>query len=97
MSVLSAQLPDDLEAPLAREAERSQRSESEAARDVIVEYLARQERERFLGAIARAAREPGENSVAIAEEALDNEALEVSEMPVVREPRPRYRPGRKKR
>lgn len=84
MSLISIRLPDDLATRLAREARRSQRSRSEVAREAIVDYLARQERERFLDAIARAARAPGENSVAIAEKALplDNEALEKTEASV---------------
>lgn len=49
-----------------------------------MEYLAGRGRERFLAAIARAARTPGENAVAIAEEglSLDNEPLEKAEAAV---------------
>jgi hypothetical protein len=52
------------------------------ARDAIIEYLDRVERERFLGEISRAARSRGdEEALATAEEALptDNEALATSE------------------
>lgn len=99
MSLISIRLPDDVEAGLAREAERSHRARSEVARDAIVEYLARRERERFLDAIARAARAPGENAVAAAEDALalDNEALAMSEARGVQDKRGRYRTRRKKR
>lgn len=99
MSLISIRLPDDVEAGLAREAERSRRARSEVARDAIVEYLARRERERFLDAIARAARAPGENAVAAAEESLsiDNEALAMSEARGVQDKRGHYRTRRKKR
>jgi predicted transcriptional regulator len=53
---VSIRLPDDVEARLAREADRLERPQSELARDAIVEYLQRIERERFLGELARAAR-----------------------------------------
>jgi predicted transcriptional regulator len=56
MSLVSIRLPDDVEARLAHEAERAQRPKSEIARDAIVDYLERVERERFLAEIARAAR-----------------------------------------
>lgn len=99
MSLISIRLPEDLDAELTRAAEASRRPKSELAREAIVEYLARRERERFLGAIARAARGEGENGLALAEEALplDNEALELAERRQVQEPRPRYRTARSKR
>jgi len=53
---VSIRLPDDIEARLAAEAERCNRPKSEVARDAIVDYLRRVERERFLAEIARAAR-----------------------------------------
>jgi predicted transcriptional regulator len=93
-------LPDDVEARLAAEAERSQRSKSELAREAIVDYLARTERDRFLTEIARAARSRGEGeALAAAEEALplDNEALAIAEEPGVRERRAVYRARKKKR
>ena len=92
MSLVSIRLPDDVEARLAREAARAQRPKSEIARDAIVDYLERLERERFLAEIARAARARGDDEALEAtNEALptDNEALEIAEG--VREPRPRYR------
>jgi predicted transcriptional regulator len=79
MSTVSIRLSDDVERRLEAEAQRTQRGKSEVARDAIVEYLQRQERERFLAAIARAARARGtDEALALAEEALplDNEALE---------------------
>lgn len=99
MPLISIRLPDDVEAGLAREAERSQRARSEVARDAIMEYLARRERERFLDAIARAARAPGENPVTAAEESLplDNEALAINEAQGVQDKRSHYRVRRKKR
>jgi predicted transcriptional regulator len=92
MSLVSIRLPDDVEAQLASEATRTQRPKSEIARDAIIDYLARTERERFLAEIARAARDRGANeALATAAEALpaDNEALARSES-VVHEPSPRY-------
>lgn len=96
MSLVSIRLPDDVEARLAREAERAQRPKSEIARDAIVDYLERLERERFLAEIARAARARGDDeALAAAHEALptDNEALEIGEG--VREPPP-YRALKKR-
>lgn len=99
MSLISIRLPEDLDAQLSREAETSKRPKSELAREAIVEYLTRRERERFLVAIARAARAGGENPLDIAEEALplDNEALAIAEARTVQDNRPRYRTRRSKR
>lgn len=97
MSLVSIRLPDDVEARLTREAERAQRPKSEIARDAIVDYLERLERERFLVEIARAARARGDDeALEVANEALptDNEALEIGEG--VREPRPPYRALKKR-
>ena len=58
MPLVSIRLPDDVDEGLAREAQRTQRPKSEIARDAIVDYLLRTERERFLAEIARAA--PGQ-------------------------------------
>jgi predicted transcriptional regulator len=98
MPLVSIRLPDDLEARLAREADRLERPKSELARDAIVEYLERIERERFLGDIARAARSRGDDeAVTAAEEALptDNEALAMGEG--VRERKGTYRATRKRK
>jgi predicted transcriptional regulator len=98
MSLVSIRLPDELEASLAREAERANRSKSEIARDAIVSYLRRLETERFLAEIARAARERGrDEALAAAEEALplDNEALGIREG--VQERRASYRPRKTSR
>jgi len=100
MPLISIRLPDDLDAQLSREAQKRQRPKSEIARDAIVEYLSRRERERFLVAIAKAAREKaGEHAIEIAEEALplDNEALDLAETRAIQESRPSYRRGRRKR
>ncbi len=97
MSLVSIRLPDEVEALLTREAARMQRPKSEIARDAIVDYLERMERERFLGDIARAARERGATeALAAAEEALrtGNEALALSEGGV-QEQKPRYRTRKK--
>ena len=92
MSLVSIRLPDDVEARLTHEAERAQRPKSEIARDAIVDYLERVERERFLTEIARAARARGDDeALEAAHEALpiDNEALQIVEG--VREPVRAYR------
>lgn len=56
MPILSLRLPDAIDAWLDRAAHEAERSKSELARDAIVEYLRRAEREGFLESIARAAR-----------------------------------------
>lgn len=94
MSLVSIRLPEDVEARLAREAERIGRPKSEIAREAIVDYLDRMERDRFLAEIGRAARSRGDEEVlAAAEEALllDNEGLAIAEEAGVREPHARYR------
>jgi hypothetical protein len=75
-----------------------ERPKSELARDAIVDYLARLERDRFLGEIARAARARGDNeALATANEALatDNEALALGEG--VQERKASYRAARKRK
>lgn len=88
MGLLSMRIDDDLDQRLSREAERERRTRSEIVRDALSSFLSERERQRFLGEIARAARElaPGE-ARAIAEDALplDNEALRAAE------PRTAYR------
>ncbi len=82
MPIVRVRLPDNVEARLAREAARLECPKSELARHAIIDYLARLERERFLGEIARAARARGDGeALAAANEALstDNEALAVGE------------------
>jgi predicted transcriptional regulator len=99
MSLVSIRLPDDINARLAREAERTQRPKSEIARDAIVDYLQRAERERFLAEIARAARaSDGEEAVATAEEALplDNESLAIAEPSGIRGRKAAYKVGKTK-
>jgi len=69
------------------------------ARQAIAAFLAQRERQRFLGEIARAAREgDAREAVALAEEALvtDNEALRLADHRVT-EPKARYRAKAKKR
>ena len=98
MSLVSIRLPDDVEMRLTREAARAQRPKSEIARDAIVEYLGRVERERYLAEIARAARDRGDaEALGIAAEALptDNEALALSEQRVG-EPKTPYHTRKRK-
>lgn len=100
MSLVSIRLPGELESRLASEAERTGRPKSDIAREAIIEYLDRVERERFLAEIARAARSGEDDEpLAAAEEALplDNEALSITEGSSVRETAPRYRKRRKKK
>jgi predicted transcriptional regulator len=101
MSIVSIRLPDDVELSLSREAERTQRAKSEIAREAIADYLKRQERDRFIADIARAARARGDSeALDLASEALplDNEALERTErFSGVREPGAKYKARRKKR
>lgn len=101
MSIVSIRLPDDIDLSLNREAERTRRPKSEVVRDAIAEYLQKQERERFLAEIARAARARGHaDSLELAAEALpiDNEALEsIDAHGGVREARTKYKSRRKRR
>lgn len=88
MSLVSIRLPDALETRLADEAERTGRPKSEIAREAIVDYLERLERERFLAAIARASSaRDNDEAITTAEEALpfDNEALALVVPPGVHE------------
>ena len=99
MATLNMRLDDELDRQLAREAELAEQTRSELARQAIAAFLAQRERQRFLGEIARAAREhEGHEAVALAEEALvtDNEALRLAEHRVA-EPKARYRARAKKR
>lgn len=87
MSLISIRLPDDVENGLSQEAEKTRRPKSEIARDAIVEYLKRQERERHLAGLEAAAKvlahdaESRHEAAQIAEEflPLENEALAVAE------------------
>jgi predicted transcriptional regulator len=99
MPLVSIRLPEDIEARLSREATRLERTKSELARDAIVDYLERLERERFLGDIARAARaRGGDEALLIAREALatDNEALALGEN-LIGESKTAYRTKRKRK
>ncbi|HEX7062662.1 MAG TPA: ribbon-helix-helix protein, CopG family [Woeseiaceae bacterium] len=100
MPLVSIRLPEDVETRLARESERAGRPKSEIAREAIIDYLERLERDRFLGEIARASRSRGDEEVlAAAEEALslDNEALTVAEVSGVHEPKGKYRKRKTKK
>lgn len=73
MPALSLRLPDDLDHRLAEEAEREGRPRSEIARQAIVDYLARRERERFMAELVAEARAGYGN------EAIRREAIELAE------------------
>lgn len=93
MATLSLRLPDDVDALLEREARHSERAKSDLVREAITDFLQRQERQRFLDAIARAARSSSDaEALGIAEEALplDNESLALTESASVHEPVARY-------
>jgi predicted transcriptional regulator len=99
MPTLNMRLDEELDRRLSREAELAAESRSELARRAIEEFLAQRQRQRFLGAIAQAARARGpQAALEAAEEALatDNEALRLAE-PVTAEPKARYRVKRRKR
>ncbi len=56
MSNLSIRLPEDLNEKLTAEAKQSHKKRSELAREAIADYLRRQERERFMADMVRAAK-----------------------------------------
>jgi Arc/MetJ-type ribon-helix-helix transcriptional regulator len=94
MPILSLRLPEAIDAWLERAASAAERSKSELARDAIIDYLRRAEREGFLEAIARAARSPGgEDPLAVAAEAapLADEALALTDARAVHDAPGRYR------
>jgi predicted transcriptional regulator len=99
MAALNLRLEDELDARLAREAQRADQTRSELARQAIAQFLAQRDRQRFLDRIARAARARGyREALTLAGEALatDNEALDLAER-VVAEPKASYRVKRKRR
>lgn len=73
MPALSLRLPEELDHRLAEEAEREGLPRSEVARQAIVDYLARRERERFMAELIAEAR------VGYGNEAVRREALELAE------------------
>jgi predicted transcriptional regulator len=87
ISAISLRLPEDLDRKLAAEAELVGRPRSEVVRDALVEYLAEQERKRFMAEfIAEAKKGYGDpemrrEAIEIAEEhvALSNEAMDLAE------------------
>jgi predicted transcriptional regulator len=100
MPIVSIRLPDEVDRGLNREAQRTQRPKSEIARDAIADYLNRQQRDRFLADIAKAARSRGDTeALEYAAEALpfDNEALTLTEGASIREPRAKYKSRQKRR
>ncbi|VAW80937.1 hypothetical protein MNBD_GAMMA14-746 [hydrothermal vent metagenome] len=86
MSTLSLRIPDDLDKQLEEEASRANKSRSELVRDAVADYLARKEKERFLGDFVAEARAGYANAAtrqdaqAIADDFLpvENEALDPS-------------------
>ena len=62
MSTLNVRLPDDLDALLDREAQRSHKPRSELAREAIRAHLAQLEHARFMGEMGRAAHAIGVDS-----------------------------------
>lgn len=87
MSLLSIRVPKELEKKLAEEAKVSHKKRAQLVREALSAYLRAQERGRFLGEMARAARALATDEGArrealeIAEEsvAFDNEALDIAE------------------
>lgn len=87
MSTLSIRLPEALERQLQKEARKADKTRSELVRDIVADYLARVERERFMAELAQEARQ-GYADPKLRREALDlaedflpleNEALENAE------------------
>lgn len=97
MGTLNVRLDDDLDKKLAKEADLAEMTRSEFARDAIAAFVEQRERQRFLDAIARAARADRSDALELAEEALptDNEAFERTE-PALHQKRAAYRVKRKK-
>jgi predicted transcriptional regulator len=87
MSTLSIRLPDALDRQLQEEARLADKTRSELVRDLVADYLARRERERFMAELAAAAHALAADPEAIAESLqiaedflpLDNEALDLAE------------------
>jgi metal-responsive CopG/Arc/MetJ family transcriptional regulator len=73
MGAISLRLPDALERQLAREAELAGRSRSELIRDALAQFVAQQERERFLAQYVAEARAAYRNPE------IRREALELAE------------------
>lgn len=87
MPALSLRLPDDLDQRLAEEARLEGVPRSDVARNAISDYLARRERERFMGELVAAAGAMVQNPAAVDEARelneehlpLDNETLGLAE------------------
>lgn len=87
MSVLSIRLPEELDRQLQEEANRMEKSRSELVRDIVAEYLIKQEKARFMAEVVAAAKALAENPEAVAESLeiaedflpLENEALDLAE------------------
>lgn len=70
MGAISLRLPEPVEARLSAEAESAGKSRSEVAREAIVEYLERRERERLMAELADELRQ-GYSDPELRREALD--------------------------
>jgi predicted DNA-binding protein len=87
MSTLSIRLPDSLDRQLQEEARLADKTRSELVRDIVAEYLVKQERDRFMSELAEEARraysdpEICREALEIAEDflPLENEALDIAE------------------
>jgi predicted transcriptional regulator len=102
MGTLSIRLPDALDRQLQEEARLAEKTRSELVRDLVADYLARRERERFMAELAAAARALANDPEAVAESLeiaedflpLDNEALDLAEGRQPGEPRPEETEGK---
>ena len=74
MATFSIRLPDDLERSLDEEARRADRKRADVVREAITEYIARQERERFMTEVVDEARR------AYADPDIRREALEIADL-----------------
>ena len=87
MSILSIRLPDELDRQLQEEARRAEKTRSELVRDIVAEYLVKQEKARFMAELVEEARraysdpEICREALEIAEDflPLENEALDIAE------------------
>jgi predicted transcriptional regulator len=73
MIAISLRLPGDIEAHLNAEAQLEGKTQSEIARQAIMEYLARREKERFMAEMV------AEMRTAYANPGIRREALEIAE------------------
>ncbi|CAL1241064.1 CopG family transcriptional regulator [Candidatus Methylocalor cossyra] len=102
MSILSIRLPDELDRQLQEEARRAEKTRSELVRDIVAEYLVKQEKARFMAELVAAAKAMANDPEAVAESLeiaedffpLDNEALDIAEGRKPGEPWPEETEGK---